>query len=101
MDMTFIVSEKQGPNGLLLVVTDKEILGKVFTEGKFQLDLTNKFYQGEQRNKEEIKEKINDARDLHLTGKNAVALGVELNLINPKKILWIQGTPHAEAVLGK
>jgi uncharacterized protein len=98
--MTFVVSEKDGPHGLLLVITDKEILGKKFEEGKVELDLTKKFYEGKERNKEEVRELISKARDLHLTGKEAVAVGVEMGLVNSERILFVKGMPHAEVVKG-
>ena len=97
--MTLIVNEKQGPHGLLLVVTDKDILGKVFEEGKVQLDLRKKFYQGDKKTKEEVKKIIVAARHVHLTGKDAVAIGLELDLVNQKKILFIQKVPHAEVMV--
>ena len=96
--MIFIVAQKQGPHGMLLVVTDKDILGKVFSEGKKQLDLSKNFYQGEEQNKEEVKALVAVAQHLHLTGKSVVALGVEMDLIDPGRILWVQGVPHAEVV---
>ena len=94
-----IVAEKQGPHGLLLVITDSDIIGKTFEEGKLQLDLTQSFYQGEEKNKEEIKEILKKARDLHFTGKESVALGVELDLVDSDKILYVDGVPHAEVVM--
>ena len=44
--MKFIVSQKNGPHGLLIVITDKDIIGKLFSEGKLQLDLTKEFFEG-------------------------------------------------------
>jgi len=97
--MTLIVNEKQGPHGLLLVVTDKDILGKVFEEGKLQLDLRKEFYNGEEKNKEQIKIMCSGARDVHLTGKEVVALGVEWGLVDAERILWVKGVPHAEVAI--
>ncbi len=97
--MTLIVSEKNGSHGLLMIVTDKDILGKVFEEGKLQLDLRKEFYQGEERTLGQIKILCSAARDLHLTGKEAVAIGVELGLVEAKRILWVKGVPHAEVAL--
>ena len=99
--MAFIVSEKEGPNGLLLVVTDKEILGKTFEEGKLHLDLTHEFYQGEEKTHDEVENLFTKARDIHLTGKESVALGIEKNLVNSDKVLWVQGIPHAEVVMSE
>ncbi len=80
-------------------MTDEDILGKVFEEGKLQLDLGNKFYQGDKKTKEEVKKIIVTARHVHLTGKVAVAIGVEMDLVNPEKILFIQKIPHAEVMV--
>ncbi len=99
-EMKFVAAEKEGPHGLLLVVTDKEILGKTFEEGKVQLDLSKEFYQGGEKSREEIKKLIPAARHLHLTGREAVAMGVEMGLVSSRKILWVRGVPHAEAVGG-
>jgi len=97
--MVLIVSGKKTPEGLLLVITDQEILGKIYEEGKLQLDLTQKFYQGEEKSKKEIKLLLSKSRHLHLTGKEAVALGVEFGLVNPNKILYISQVPHAEVII--
>jgi hypothetical protein len=95
----FIVSEKSSPNGTLLVITDSEIVGKKFTEGKKQLDLTLKFYLGEEKSLEEAKELMRRAYVLHLTGVRAVLLGVELDLVDDTRVLVIKKIPHAEVVV--
>lgn len=81
---------------MLVVVTDADIVGKKFEEDRLQLDLTKKFYQGEPKTKEEVKQIMMTARHLHLTGKGAVAIGVEMELVDPKKIIFIDNVPHAE-----
>ena len=95
-----IVSAKQGPHGVLLVITDTNILGKTFEEGKLQLDLSKQFYQGDEMGKEEVILLLRSARDIQFTGKESVALGIEKDLVNPEHILYVQGVPHAEVVIG-
>lgn len=95
----YIVSEKDTPHGLLVVITDKDIVGKKFEEGKLQLDLTNNFYKGEEKDEEEVKEATSRARHIHFTGDKSVALGIEANLIDQDKILWVSNVPHAEVML--
>ena len=97
--MGFIVSERNSGNGLLIVVTDSEIIGKKFEEGNLQLDLTKKFYQGEEKSEEDVEKLISKARHVHLTGNNSVNLGRKLGIIGEGKILVIQGVPHAEVLL--
>tara|TARA_Y100000310_G_scaffold341540_1_gene440999 strand:- start:1273 stop:1566 length:294 start_codon:yes stop_codon:yes gene_type:complete len=94
-----IVSIKNGPHGSLAVITDKEILGKTYSEGKIQLDFTKDFYQGEEKNIEEVKKVMSEAQHLHLSGEKSVALGVELNLVDQERILYVKGIPHAEVVI--
>ena len=94
--MEYIVGVKQSQFGLLVVVTDADIIGKKFEDEKLQLDLTKKFYQGEVKTKEEVKQMMMTARHMHLTGKGAVAIGMEMDLVDPKKIIFIGKIPHAE-----
>ena len=55
--MNFIVAQKQGPHGIILIVTDKDLIGHLFSEGNKQLDLTKEFYHGEEKNKEQEDDK--------------------------------------------
>jgi len=95
-----IVSVKESPHGLIVVVTDKMIMGNVYSEGKVRLDFTKDFYQGKEESAEKIKELMREARHLHLSGKQAVNLGIELNLVDKNKILRVKCIPHAEVVVG-
>ena len=98
--MKFIVSEKKGPHGALLVITDSDIIGKKFEEKNLQLDLSKGFYQGEEVSEEDVKKIITKAKDLHLTGKVIVAMALSLKFIDPNRILYINNVPHAEIVVG-
>jgi hypothetical protein len=95
--MDFIVSEKETKNGLLLVITDSDIINKTFEEGKKQLDLTKKFYVGNEKTEQEVKDLIKTAYILHLTGEHAVKLAHSLGLV--EKVITIKNVPHAEVVL--
>jgi hypothetical protein len=97
--MIFTISEKQGPNGLLLVITDSDILGKIFEEGNKQLDLTAEFYSGVEKSREEVVEILDKAQDIHATGTHSVGLLVELDMIDSKNILYVDNTPHAQIVV--
>ena len=97
--MKFIVNEKQTSQGIILVVTDSNIIGKKFEEGNKQLDLSKKFYSGDERDAEAVKAIIPEAYILHLTGERAVALGTELDLVDPQRIIWISNVPHAEVLV--
>jgi hypothetical protein len=98
--MTLVVNSKQGPHGTLLIVTDNDIMGKTYTEGKKILDLTKKFYSGEVCDVDQVKLLLEEAQHIHLTGEEAVQLGISLQLINKERILYVASIPHAECVTG-
>ena len=84
----------------LIVVTDSNIIGKIFSEGNKQLDLTSEFYKGEEMDNLVVKELILGIRHIHLTGKESVAIGVEMDLVDASRILYVENIPHAEVVRG-
>ncbi len=85
--------------GILITITDIEIIGKKYEEGKKQLDLTNKFYQGEEKDETETTEIIKTGYILQFTGLKAVSLGLKLELIKMGRTVSISGIPHAEVVV--
>jgi hypothetical protein len=95
----FIIKIHKGPHGEVLVISDKEIMGKKFEEGQLQLDLSSDFYKGEEKGEKEIKELTKCAYILHLTGKKTAALFVKLGLVEKKEILFVDGVPHVEVCL--
>jgi len=98
--MKFIVAEKTSPNGSIIVITDAELVGQKHEEGNKQLDLTNKFYLGEEKNEIEVDLLMENAYILHLTGLKSVGMGLKKGLIDKGRFIIIKGIPHAEVVLG-
>lgn len=97
----FIVTKKESKDGNILVVTDKDIIGKCYTEENKQLDLTSKFYEGEEMNEEQVIELIDKYYILHLTGDYSVDIGIKLRLVDEDKIIIISGIKHAECLIDK
>ncbi len=94
--MTLIVNQKNGPHGLLLIITDSNLLGKLFTQAKTQLDLTSQFYQGIEMSKEEVKKMMQKAQHIHITGHESLTLAIELSYVQTSNILYVQDIPHVQ-----
>jgi hypothetical protein len=88
---------KQG-NDLVIGACDEELLGKKFTDGKFQIDVSKRFYEGDRIDKNALKQYLNDATIANLVGKEAVNCAVKLGFIDPRCILKIKGVPHAQMI---
>lgn len=93
-----IVNIHKGETGKVVVVSDKEIVGRKFEEGNLQLDLSKEFYAGEEKKETEIIKLFQSAevRAIHLTGEKAVGLGKKEGLVEKGKILVVKRVPHAE-----
>jgi hypothetical protein len=88
---------KQGDD-LVIGACDEELLGKRFTEGKFQIDVTKKFYEGERISIKTLERFLLDATIANLVGRQTVECAMRLGLVNPECILKIKDIPHAQVV---
>ncbi len=79
-----------------LALCDKDILGKKFEEGKKQLDLTSKFYEGEEKKEKEIKDMIKHVYIINAAGKQTIEFLKKHDLVQEGHIITIDGIPHAQ-----
>ena len=83
----------------IVAVCDKQLLGKLLEENSKQLDLRGDFYNGEEKNAEEIGDLMRNADGVNLVGEESVALGLQEGVIEKEHVLTVKGVPHAQAVL--
>jgi len=77
---------------------DEKLLGKKFTKGNIQIDVSNSFYDGERVNKTTLKKYLENATIANLVGAETVKCAVEMGLVDPEFVLKIEGVPHAQMV---
>ena len=87
----------------IVAICDSELLGKRFEQGKFQLDIKESFYKGEEKTKTEVLEiikkmSIEDAT-FNIVGKEATDTALEAGIISKQGIKEIQGIPFAMVLL--
>jgi hypothetical protein len=82
----------------ILSLCDKELIGKKFEDIDLQLDLTSNFYKGEEMTKEEVRKILLNYKIINAVGQRSVNLLLEFDLIDTKKILYIQDIPHAQCI---
>ena len=87
----------------IVAICDSELLGKRFEEGKFQLDIKESFYKGEEKSKQEAldilkKMSIEDAT-FNIVGKESVDTAIKAGIISKQGIKKIQGIPFALVLL--
>lgn len=80
----------------LVAVCDSSVLGKVFREGRFILDVTPRFYGGELVDLAQAITAIANATIANLVGNDIVQAAVSAGLIHKDAINVVEGVPHAQ-----
>ncbi len=87
----------------IVAICDKELLGKKFEEGKFQLEIKENFYKGKEANEKEIIKIIKDMSmedaTFNIVGKKSIAIALKVGLITKEGIKELQGVPFALVLL--
>ena len=97
--MSLVVKVHHKGDCTVIAVCDPDLVGKVFEEGDLRLDLSGDFYKGDIIEKTEVGDLIRNADCVNLVGKNSVKLGVSEGIIEEGHIKFIDGIPHAQAVI--
>ena len=83
----------------VVAVCDKELLGKKFEEGRFQLDVKENFFKGKESSREEVSEIMRDMKledsTFNIIGKKSVQTALETGIITKDGIGEIDNIPFA------
>lgn len=94
-----IVKVHDTPNGRMVALCDSDILGKRFEQGNIQLDLSSRFYQGEEKTPEEVEELLEDCYVVNAVGKGSVDILIRKNLVKKDAVGIVSGIPYAQCVV--
>jgi len=82
-----------------MALCDSELLGKKFTQGDLQLDLTGDFYKGEEKSEQELLKMLDDAYIINAVGKTCIEFLLKHKLIDKENIITVDSIPHAQCVI--
>ena len=80
----------------VISLCDSDLIGKTFEEGDLQLEMSERFYKGEEAAREEIVEALKNAKTINIVGEESIKLALEEKMITKDAIRKIGGTPHAQ-----
>ena len=83
----------------VVALCDKELIGKKFVEEKFQLDIKESFYKGEETNEEKALEilknmSLEDAT-FNIVGEKSIKTAIKAGIINEDYVGTIKEIPFA------
>ncbi len=83
----------------VVAICDKELIGKKFEEGKFQLDVKENFFRGKEVSMCEVCEIMRDMKSedatFNIVGEKTVGIAIETGLITEDAVGKIAGIPFA------
>ncbi|MBM3200106.1 DUF424 family protein [Candidatus Woesearchaeota archaeon] len=79
----------------ILAVADKELVGKTFEEVDMCLNVSERFYKGEELSEEEVIKLMKNATNMNIIGKKAIAIGIKAGIITEDNVIKVKGIPHA------
>jgi len=87
----------QTPNENLVIVCDRELLGKKFNDGKLQIEVKESFYGGHEASVEKCIAALRNATIANLLG-SIVDCAVDAGIIDRCNVIGINGVRHAQLV---
>lgn len=86
-----------------VVICDSDLIGKRFEEGKFQLDIKESFYKGEELSEEKVikimKEMSKEDATFNIVGEKSVNIALKIGIISKEGIKKIRNIPFAMVLL--
>lgn len=82
----------------IIAVCDDNLLGSMFREGKFKLEVKESFYRGDRSSMEDAMRAVDGADIANLVGKKTVAAAVSNGYADPQAVITISGIPHVQIV---
>jgi len=86
-----------------IALSDSDLLGKTFEQGKFQITIHNPFFEGEEKTKQELipllKDLIKEDATFNIVGKESIETALEAGIISKQGIIKIDNVPVALILL--
>lgn len=95
----FVVAKHNSEGRLILAVCDSSVHGKKLEDGNAVLDLSSRFYRGEEKDKSAVEKLMRKAYTIHAAGKNAVAIAAKLGLAAKEDAKTVAGVPHVQVLV--
>jgi len=93
-----LVKIHESAGNSILAVADEDLIGKTFDEGDLHLEITERFYKGEEKSEEEIIALMKGSTNTNIVGEKSIAIALKAGIITEDSVIKIQGIPHAISI---
>ena len=92
--MTYILKIHESENKQLVAICDSELLGKVFEQNNFILDIDEDFFGGDKADEKTILDSIKIAHTINASGNKIVEFLLCKNIIKTSQVKTIDGVKY-------
>jgi hypothetical protein len=85
----------QSPQGTVIAVCDRELLGTTLQGDSFDVEISAFFYGGEEIGEDELKLCFSQTGSLNLVGKRTIECAIACGAVDRAAVCDIAGIPHA------
>lgn len=96
--MRHVVTERKTPEGLLVSVCDRDVLGETFENGAVSLSVDESFYGGDTVTEGDVVDSLSRATVANIVGTRSVELAIEHGFVDETTVLEVDGTHHAQVL---
>lgn len=80
----------------ILAIADSDLIGKKIENEKVSIEITERFYKGEQLPAQKIIDLFKNSRNINIIGKESVEFALKHKLIDKTNVIKIKNIPHAQ-----
>ena len=80
-------------NSEVVSLCDSNLIGKTFEEGKLHIEISERFYKGEELSKEKILLILKNCSNANIVGKESIKLALDSSIIEKESIIKIKKIP--------
>lgn len=94
----FYVKVHKAQNTTIVAICDEDLLGKKFCYDGLKLEVNERFYNGEKKNRNEVEVILMNCDNLNLVGKDIIELAVSVGIVDKGDIKFVDNVPYALVV---
>lgn len=80
-------------NSEIISLCDSNLISKTFKDGKLHIEVSERFYRGEELPKEKIILILKNCNNANIVGKESIKLALDNNIIEKESIIKIKNIP--------
>src|SRR3989344_4118097 len=96
-NMILLKLHKSG-NSEVVSLCDSNLIGETFEEGKLQIEVSERFYKGEELPKEKVIIILKNCSNANIVGEESIKLALDNNIIEKESIIKIKKIPISYSI---